>query len=132
MQRGRNRLEPLRSSLRPNQDAAPGERIVHMRFIGFIGSAALPGAIAVAAAVWLAPAAGAQSRSDCGIRDVRRSIAGCSLVIDDPRASASERTRALRSRAAARVTIDDRAGALADFSDLIAAAPRDYFSRRFR
>ena len=83
---------------------------------------------ALAAATLVLPAgAGAQSRSDCGAKDPRTSIAGCTLVIDDPRTDANARVRALGARGIARQNTGDLTGARADYSAVLAAWPRERF-----
>ena len=86
----------------------------------------LLGACAIAAAAFVLPAAaGAPSRSDCGANDPGRSIAGCTLVIDDPHTDANARVRALGARGIARQHLGDLNGARADFSAVLAARPRE-------
>jgi tetratricopeptide (TPR) repeat protein len=88
----------------------------------------LLGLCAFAAATLILPAAaGAQTRSDCGAKDPRRSIAGCTLVIDDPRTDAKARVRALGARGIARSNIGDLNGARADLSAVLAALPQERF-----
>jgi tetratricopeptide (TPR) repeat protein len=92
----------------------------------------LLGACALAAVTLVLPAAAAQSRSDCGAQDARKSIAGCTLVIDDPRTDTNVRIRALGARGLARNTIGDLTGARADLSAVLAARPQERFILHMR
>jgi tetratricopeptide (TPR) repeat protein len=79
----------------------------------------------VAATLVLPAAAGTPSRGDCGAKDPQLSIAGCTLVINDPRTDASMRVRALGARAFAYNDTHDYDRAIADASRALTVKPDD-------
>ncbi len=95
------------------------------------GNGTLAACAFAAATLTLAAAAGAASR-DCGAEDPQLSIAGCSLLIDEPRTDAGARVRALVERGIAREKTGDPNGAHEDYSAAIAVSPREVYLLQLR
>jgi tetratricopeptide (TPR) repeat protein len=100
--------------------------------VTFIFPRALLAACAFAAAALLSVAAGAASHGDCGAEDPQRSIAGCTVLIDEPRTAAGARVRALVERGIAREKAGDPDGALGDYSAALAVSPREVYLLQLR